>query len=131
MFRLKGMVTGKGWSGVFIVTLLTIAAAIMFVAQPVVVSAEKLEIDVKGADGKVKKIKILYDSTLQNVVATVDNKDAESLPVQQYPIDLKNSKSIQGIFSGPFIVFEGSTCICYPVPGGLRCVAYPPGTKCP
>ena len=131
MLRPKRMVTGKGWSGVFIIALMTIAAAIMFIAQPVVVSAEKLEIDVKGTDGKVKKIKILYDSTLQNVVATVDNNDAETLPVQQYPIEIKHSKSIQGIFSGPFIVFEGSTCICYPVSGGLRCVAYPPGTKCP
>jgi hypothetical protein len=131
MFQPKRMVTGKGWTAVCFIALLTIGAAIMFIAQPVVVSAEKLEIDVKGTDGKVKKIKILYDSTLQNVVATVDNNDAETLPVQQFPIEIKQGKRIQGIFSGPFIVFEGSTCICYPVSGGLRCVAYPPGTKCP
>lgn len=127
----RGSVTEKRWTRGFTVAFMAMAAAVLFIAQPVAVSAEKLEIDVKGTDGKVKKIKILYDSTLQNVVATVDNNEAETLPVQQYPIEIKQGKRIQGIFSGPFIVFEGSTCICYPVAGGLRCVAYPPGTKCP
>jgi hypothetical protein len=120
MLRPKGMVTGKGWSGVFFVTLLAIAAVILLIAQPVVAVEKPVEFDVKGLDGKVKKIKISYDSPVDNVVVTEDNVALKS-QILMFPIELKHVKRIVGIFPGPFIVFDGSTCVCYPYGSGLKC----------
>jgi len=44
------------------------------IAQPVAVNAERLVIDVKDG-AKVRKLEIVYDSTMENVVATVDGKE--------------------------------------------------------
>ncbi len=117
--------------GGFIVAFLAITAAVMFVAQPVAVNAERLVIDVKDG-GKVEKMELWYDSGMSNVSAIVDGKAMKISDLKPFPIELgSHARKIAAILPGPVIVFEGSTCTCYPVPGGLRCIAYPVGTVCP
>lgn len=112
----------------FIVPFPAITAIIMLIAQPVAVNAERLVIDVKDG-AKVRKLEIVYDSTMENVVATVDGKEELNVSKRQpYPIELgPHTKRIVGIYPGPIIVFEGSTCVLV----GGKWIGYPPGTICP
>ena len=121
----------KRWIRCFIAAFLAIAAAILFVAQPVAVNAERLVIDVKDGS-KVEKMELWYEPGMANVSAIVDGKALKISDLKPFPIELgPHARRIVAIHPGPVIVFEGSTCTCYPVPGGLRCIAYPVGTVCP
>jgi hypothetical protein len=111
----------------FIVAFLTIAAAILLIARPIAVNAEKLSIDVKEGD-KARKMEIVHDSDHENVVATVDGKEVKVSNKQTFPIILgPHTQKIVAIHPGPVIVFEGSTCVLI----GRKWIAYPPGTICP
>ena len=120
-------ITEKRWTRGFLVAFLAITAAILLIAQPIAVNADKLAIDVKDGD-KAKKMEIVHDSALENVVATVDGKELKVSNRQSFPIVLgPHTQKIVAIYPGPVIVFEGSTCVLI----GKRWIAYPPGTICP
>ena len=120
----------KRWIRGFIVASLAITAAIMLIAQPVAVNAGgvgRLVIDAKDGD-KVKKMEIWHESDMANVAAIVDGQTLKvtekSLPIELGP----HLRKIVGIYPGPVIVFEGSTCVWIPP---NRWIGYPPGTRCP
>ena len=120
-------VTEKRWIRGFIVAFLVITAALLLIAQPVAMAAERLVIDVKDGD-KIKKMEIWYDSDMTNVVAIVDGKTLQGSDRQPFPIELgPHTKRIAGIYPGPVIVFEGSWCALI----GGKWYAYPPGSVCP
>jgi hypothetical protein len=100
----------------------------MLISRPVAVNAGRLVIDVKDGD-KVKKLEIVHDSSMENVVATVDGREELKVSKRQpFPIELgPHTKRIVGIYPGPIIVFEGSTCVLI----GGKWIGYPPGTVCP
>ena len=125
----KSSVTKGRWIRCFIVAFLAFTAAILLIAQPVVVNAAEQEIIVKENDGTQMTVKIKYDDWMRNISATVDGKP---LPVskeqQPYPIVLgKHSQKIVGIY-GPVIVFEG-TPKCFLIGG--HWIGVPAGTVCP
>jgi hypothetical protein len=128
-------ITEKRWIRGFIVASLAITAAIMLTALPACQHAARNElvVGVKDDMNISKSMKITYDRKLDNVIATVDGKKIEISPPHPFPVTLgAHSKKIVGIYTGPFIVFEGSDgCTCYPTSYGLRCIPYPPGTPCP
>jgi len=108
------------------------AAAVMFLALTACSSLKTTIVDVKDNEGKVHKMKIKVDEANDNVSATVDGIAMDVTGKIPFPVKLgDHSRSIGGIYPGPMIVFEGSSCTCYPYGGGLRCIAYPPGTPCP
>jgi hypothetical protein len=118
----------KRWIRGFIGASLAITAAIMLIAQPVAVNADKLVIDAKDGD-KVKRMEIWHENNMQDVVAIVDGQTLKVSDKKPFPIKLgPHTQKIVAILPGPVIVFEGSTCICLP---GNRWIAYPPGTSCP
>lgn len=123
----RRMITEMRWTRGYIVAFLAMTAAIMFVAQPVAVNAERLVIDVKD-DSKVEKMELWYDSGMTNVTAIVDGKALKVSDPKPFPIMLgPHTQKIVAIHPGPVIVFEGSSCIWI----GGRWIAYPPGTVCP
>jgi hypothetical protein len=121
-------VTKGRWTRSFIVAFLAIAAAVLLIAQPVVVNAAEQEIIVKEKDVTQMTVKITYDDWMRNVSATVDGKPLKVSTEQPYPIVLgKNSQKIVGIY-GPVIVFEGNSR-CFLIAG--HWVGIPAGTVCP
>ncbi|HLN90455.1 MAG TPA: hypothetical protein VK429_01190 [Patescibacteria group bacterium] len=94
---------GKGWIRVLIVAFVAIAAAILWIAQPDVATAAKMEAAVDGQNLEVSE-RILFPIT----------------PGEQ-------TQKIAAIDPGPVIVFEGSWCALV----GGRWIAYPPDTVCP
>jgi hypothetical protein len=124
-------ITEKRWIRGFIVAFLAITAAILLIAQPVVVNAAGGRHVIKVKDGdREKSMEIWYDSDMANVTAIVDGKALQVSDPKSFPIILgPNIKKIVAIYPGPVIVFEGSPyCICLP---GNRWVGYPPGSVCP
>lgn len=120
-------ITEERWPRGFMVAFLSIMAAIMGIAQPVAMAADRLVIDVKDGD-KVKKMEIWHDSEMSNVVAIVDGKKVDVSDRKPFPIELgPHTRRIVAIHPGPVIVFEGSTCVWL----GGKWIAYPPGTVCP
>jgi hypothetical protein len=139
MVVLTGMRRGTMWIKVCIVAFMVIV--VTFALTSVTVAQEKdipVNVRVKDNDGKVKTMKIKFDKDFKFKEAKVDGKevplDNTVTPVNQdNPLELgEHTKKITDIRGGSIIVFEGSTCI--PIPdgqGGIRWLAYPPGTICP
>jgi hypothetical protein len=129
MLRPKGMNKGKGWFKVFFVALLAITAAILWIAQPAVATAETLKFDTKGADGKTKKtFEITYDTDLKNVTAKENDQDLGKEKEYPYPAKMKSTNYILKLDPhGPFLITGGNTCVCYPRGGTFYCI----GNTCP
>ena len=138
------------WTRGFIVAFLAFTAAILLTAKPVIASemvtakpgmandmmtakpgmanAWGLIIDVKDDGGKVNKMTIRVNETIDKVSATMDGKELKVSDKVPFPIVLgKHTGKIAAIYPGPTIVFEGSTCVLI----RNRWISYPPGTVCP
>ena len=127
MLRPKEIVTAEKGFKLFFVTLLAIAAAILWIARPVVANAEKITLVLD--DGK--KMEIEYDSSLVNISASVEGKKWDVSKKASYPIVLgNNTRKIAGIYPGPVpvIIFEGNSK-CYLI--GNCWIGVPAGTVCP
>jgi hypothetical protein len=127
MLQPKGIATGGKGFRVLFIPLLAIAAAILWIAQPVVANAERVTIVL--ADGK--KMELEYDASMVNVLATVDGKNWKVGDKKSYPVVLgHNTQKIVGIYPGPVpvVIFEGNSN-CYLING--RWIGYPAGTVCP
>jgi hypothetical protein len=127
MVTSRRSVTKGRWSRGFIVAFLASTAAVMFIALSGCYPKTAI-IDVKDEKNNPKKMMITYDRNMKNISATVDGKNIEVSKPHEFPIVLGgHTKRIVGIYPGPMIVFEGSSCIWF----NNRWIGYPPGTVCP
>lgn len=123
----RGSVTEKRWTRGFTVAFMAMAAAVLFIALPAC-GLKTTIVDVKDNKGMIHKMTIQIDETNDQVSATVDGNAMNVPEKKPFPVQLgEHSRSIAGIYPGPVIVFEGSSCVWVK----NRWIGYPAGTVCP
>jgi hypothetical protein len=126
MIRPKKTSTGHGWFKVLFVTLLVLAAALVWIAQPAMAEPKTFEVRAKGMDKKTKTFRIKYDPSTQKFSsATKDGVALQGEHELQFPVKSTNILALDS--AGPFLVIGDNTCVCVPSGGGLRCI----GSPCP
>lgn len=120
-------ITEKRWTRGFTAAYLASTAAVLFIVLPACYPKTAI-IDVTDKANNKKQMLITYDRNMENISATVDGKNIEVFGPHKFPIVLgEHTKKIVGIYPGPIIVFEGSSCVWVK----NRWIGYPPGTPCP
>jgi len=121
MLLLRGIRKDKGWAVAFFVAVLAIAAAILWIGQPVAANAESDSLTFEDNN-------VLHTLTFDAQGNNLRNVEIDGQPAELMSGHIKGFRESTKTQKGRKAeIYDGSTCIL--ISG--HWIGYPPGTRCP